>query len=69
MAQETTRLIPKASEEHETHFKAFLNGTPLSFTISSRFGNVFETAVVVWSVEHVGNKTRFGFKEVKSNVF
>lgn len=68
MIQEMTRLILKASEEHETHFKAFLDGTSLSFTTSGRFGNVVETAAMVWSVEHVGNKTRFGFKEVKSNV-
>lgn len=69
MVQETKRLVAKDSGEHETYFKAFLNGTTLALPASDKSGNASRIDVVVWSAEHVGKRTRFGFRGVKSNVF
>lgn len=63
MAEPAAVLVPKNTTEHERHFKAFLDGTILVLTAYDLFGNASRTDALVWSVEHVGSKTRFGFKE------
>ena len=56
-------LIEKGSDEHERLFRAFRNGTPVRWRTQDVFGNLYDTGALVWSAEHVGKKTRFGFKK------
>lgn len=63
MAEPAAMLVPKNTTEHERYFKAFLDGTNLPVTACDLFGNASKTDALVWSVEHVGSKTRFGFKK------
>lgn len=68
MAKEIELLVPKDSETHETYFEAFVDGRTLQLATHDIFGNVHETSVMVWSVEHAGDKTRFGLKETRQAV-
>lgn len=58
-------LIAKDSEEHERYFQAFIDHSVIRWKVEDMFGDTQEVKVRVFSVEHVGDKTRFVFRSTR----
>ncbi len=58
-------LIAKDSEEHERYFQAFIDDNIVRWQVEDMFGSSREVKTRVFSVEHVGDKTRFVFRSTR----
>ncbi len=52
-------LIAKDSDEHERYFQAFIERHVVRQHVEDMFGTTRVLEAEVYSVEHVGDKTRF----------